>query len=211
MGRFKDSLYCGINKADKTVQRLFDFNHEIKQAESITFTALNDAVKLHAQSKNIDLGADKYKPYIVTNEQVDIAKVGAATAKWRVVVKEPGSFLSFEKGCDENLNDKNRLVHIFYGEVGHSVADLSNVEGGSAATIVSKFLTMCDNIANVLQLKFNDSKGSLPSFVSKFFFPSSIKMKQVIKEAADEVVRGGALSTMSTGNLQICLLNSDLR
>lgn len=203
MGKYKDTLFCGINKLDRTNHRLFELQHEIVLTQPLSFTALDSAVRDHAKARNIDLGSDKFKPYIVTSVEVDIGKAGATTAKRRAVVVEPTPTLSFARGCDENPDEKSRLIHLFYGEIGHTVADLSNAEGGSAAVNVSKFLKMCDNVGSVLQLKFNDSKGTLPSFAQNFFFPSALHLKQLLKEAADRVVRSDVLNCMSTGNYKV--------
>ena len=81
MGKFGDTLYCGINKADKTNHRLFEMQHEIVLTQPLSFQALDLAVKDHAKKKNNDLGSDKFRPHIVTNEQVDIGRKGATTAK----------------------------------------------------------------------------------------------------------------------------------
>lgn len=104
--KFGDILYCGINKADKTNHRLFEMQHEIVLTQPLSFQALDSAVKDHATKKNNDLGSDKLRPYIVTNEQVDIGRKGATTAKWRAVVIEPDSTLSFARGSDESPDEK---------------------------------------------------------------------------------------------------------
>ena len=201
MGKFKDDLFCGINKNERTFHRLFELNHEIILTQPLSFRELDSVVKAHAKTKNTDLGADKFTPYLVTSGEVDIGRNGAQTSKRRAIIKEPAATLSFARGSDENPDERNRLIHVFYGEVGHAMADLSNAEGGSAAVNVSKFLKMCDNVGSVLQLKFNDSKGSLPSFAQNFFYPSSLHMKQLLREAADKVVKSEVLNSMSTGNL----------
>ena len=64
-----------------------------------------------------------------------------------------------------------------------------------------QFLKMCDNVGSVLQMKFNDSEGSLPSFAKIFFLPSSLHLKQLLREAADKVVKKRSLEYMSTGKL----------
>ena len=63
-------------------------------------------MKDRAKKKNNDLGSDKFRPYIVTNEQVDIGRKEATTAKWRAVVLEPDLTLSFARGSDESPDGK---------------------------------------------------------------------------------------------------------
>ena len=210
IGKFNDTLLCGINKADKTNHRLLEMEHEIMLTPPLSFEALDSAVKDHAKTKNTDLGADKFKPYIVTSEQVDIGTKGASTAKWiePTVVIEPAATLSFARDSDANPDEKNRLIHLSYGELGHTMADLSNVEGGSAAFNVSEFLKVCNNVSGLLELRFNDSKGTLPPYAAKFFYPSSFHLKQLMKDAANKVVQSEVLSTVSSGNFQSKFFNS---
>ena len=91
------------------------------------------------------------------------------------------------------------------------MADLSNTEGGSGAINVSKFMNICENLCSVLKLRFDDSKGVLPPFIQNFFYPSSMHMKQLLRQAADTVVKSEALKSMSTGNFRgnSCKFNED--
>ena len=61
IGKFNDTLFCGINKADKTNHRLFDKKHEIVLTLPLSFEALDSVVKDHAKTKNTDVGAEKFK------------------------------------------------------------------------------------------------------------------------------------------------------
>ena len=165
-------------------------------------------MKDHAKTKNTDVGADKFKLKIVTSEQVDIGKKGALTVKWRAVVIKPAATLSFTRGSDANPDGKNCLIHLLYDELGNTMADLSNIKGGSAASNASKFLKVCNNVGGLFELRFNDSKGILPPYAAKFFCPLSFHLKQLMKDAVNKVVQSEVLNTVSSGNFQSEFVNS---
>ena len=200
LGKHVETLYCGINKPDKTLYRLVHLNYEITQAQPLSFSDLDSVVRNHARDSNIHIGRDKYKAFHVTSEPIDIGKKDKSTAKWRAVIAEPSPTLNFVRGTADSSYEEGRLIHIFYGEVSQSSADLANMEGGSGAGNVSKFRAITDTDANVLQLKFNDSKAVMPTYVENFFYPSSVQMKQLLKEAADCIIGSEVLKEISTGN-----------
>ena len=93
------------------------------------FRIVDSAVRLSAIGKGIDLRADKYTAYLVSDRTVDVSKLGAATAKWRAAVYEPDASISFVRGSADFADEEDRLVHIFYGKIQQAVADLANMDG----------------------------------------------------------------------------------
>ena len=147
----------------------------------------------------MELGLSAYKFYIVTADGIDIAKPDAATTKWRAIVVEPNPLLTFAKGTCEVPDIEARILHIFYGEKNNSSADLANLAGGSGAVNESKFRAKCHNVADMLVLNFNDSKGLLPPYVGKFKFKSSASLKLLFRAEVDKVIDNGTLGSISTG------------
>ena len=199
LGKFNDTLFCGQNKTEKTIHRLFAFNHPLPDSGIAKFEDVDTAARLHARSRNVELGLLAYKSYLVTENTINIAKKDASTAKWRAIVVEPNPMLSFAKGTCEVPETDARILHIFYGEINSSAADLANLAGGSGAVNESKFRAKCHNIADMLVLNFNDSKGLLPPYVERFKFKSSASLKLLFRAAVDKVVDNGTLGSISTG------------
>ena len=199
LGKFHETLFCGQNKTEKTLHRLFAFSYTLPDSGIAKFEDVDTAARLHARSKNVELGLSAYKSYIVTGNTINIAKKDAATAKWRAAVVEPNPMLSFAKGTSELPDVEARILHVFYGEKNSSAPDLANLAGGSGAVNESRFRAKCHNIADMLVLNFNDSKGLLPPYVEKFKFKSSASLKLLFRAAVDKVIDNGTLGSISTG------------
>lgn len=199
LGRFSDTLFCGVNKAEKTLHDLFTYNHFLPEIGVVTFAEIDTAVRLYARSKNVELGLSSYKAYLVTGNTINIAKKENSTAKWRAVVTEPNPMLTFEKGTITVPRDSERMLHIFYGEVEASAADLANRGGGGGATNVSKFHNIGKSISDMLVLTYNDSKGNLPEFVEMFSYDSSLSLKTLLNAAVEIVIDLGTLRPLSIG------------
>lgn len=208
LGRSSDYLYCGQNKNEKTLHKLFEFLYELPPCGFVLFTDLDVAVREYANGNNIvSLPSNLFTSYLVTEKVIDISKSTAAGAKIRVVVEQPTAMLAFASG---ESNAQGRLIHIFYGDKEGGKADLSNSAGGGAAVNVSTFYSKTDNIGAMLQLRFDDRKGGLPDYVELFRYPNSLAMKAMLRTAAERIVESGSLNNISTGNPPLPSLFSDV-
>ena len=160
LGKYQDTLFCGVNKTERTRHSFFQFTYSMME-RFVTIETVDTAVRVFARTQNIELSANKYKLYLVSSNLVDVAKKDLVTAKWRAVVVEPCAITSFEIGTAENPNESDRLLHFFYGEIGTGAADMSDVLGGSVAMNTGIITRKCDQIANSIVL--------LQKFLTRFF------------------------------------------
>ena len=87
---FDGVITCEISSTDTTQHSMFTLAVSIEDEcpiapHTLTITEVGDFARSHMRTKGIDLSVEKYNLWVVSPLQIDVAKPGAANAKYRRV------------------------------------------------------------------------------------------------------------------------------
>ena len=106
------------------------------------------------------------------------------TAKMRLLVDKFRGDETFVPGKADNPDPEQRLL--FEPEV--AKADMNNRLGGSKIINDAKVYRIGAAVCAQLALQYNDSKSSLPEYISNFSFPSIGVMQSILQKARDQII-----------------------
>lgn len=165
-------ITCGISSTDTTQHRLFVFVVDIEEEypldpSILTIADVAELARSVMREKYIDLHVEKCNTFVVSSVQQNVAKEGAANAKYRAVVTVP-TVEVFVPGTKSNPCADTRMPHILFSKKIETKAPMVNRDGGSATVNTERIQEAIVKLKRTLHTTFVTKSRPLPPYTSEF-------------------------------------------
>lgn len=173
--KYENIITCGISGTDTTQHRIFAFEVSIEDEcpigpSQLTIVEVGELARSYLKTKGIDLTPEKYNMFVVSALQKDVAKQGAANAKYRAIVNVPDNQLFVPGPSAADPRSAERMPHFFFGKVLETKAPMENKRGSSAAVNTSRIVLAVTSLKRYLRASYVLKAKPMPKYASLFVY-----------------------------------------
>lgn len=173
--KFDGVITCGISSTDTTQHRIFAFEINIEtecpvEPCTLSVEEVAELARAYMRSKGVDLPSDKYNTFLVSPLQKDVAKQGAANAKYRAIVNTPADEVFSPGVSASDTCSGRRMPHFFFSKAIETKAPMENKKGSSALVNTTAIFDALKSLKRYLRASFTTKSKPLPDYAALFVY-----------------------------------------
>lgn len=173
--KFDGVITCGISSTDTTQHRLFAFEIDIEtecpvEPCSLSVEEVAELAREYMRSKGVDLPSDRYNTFLISPLQKDVAKQGAANAKYRAIVTSPTNEVFSPGTSASDTCSSRRMPHFFFSKAIETKAPMENKKGSGALVNTSHIFDAVKNLKRYLRASYTTKLRPLPDYAALFVY-----------------------------------------
>lgn len=185
--------------------RLFAFEVNIETecpVEPCTLSVedLTDLARAYMRTKDVDLPIEKYDAFLVSPLQKDVAKQGAANARYRAIVNTPADEVFTPGISASDPCSTRRMPHFFFSKPIEIKAPMENKRGSSSVVNTSKIFDALKSLKRYLRSSFTTKSRPLPDYAALFIYSNVDALDTFVDFIGDIASKDKSLLGQVSGN-----------